>query len=264
MSSRPLQGRVAIVTGARRGIGKAVAAGLARAGARVALADIDPVGVRDAASDIARAAGVDTWSAGVDVTDAGQVQALVAGTVERFGRLDILVNAAGVLHVRPFLEQTDDEWHHTMAVNATGTFLCCRAAARYLVAQGEGGRIINVASNAARIPRMHNAAYCASKAAVLHLTRVMALELAAHRITVNALCPGATETEMLVQVQAGGDPRRLEGIITGRLDLFRSGIPLGRLARPEEQADAVVFLASDAAAFITGQAITVDGGQVVL
>jgi NAD(P)-dependent dehydrogenase (short-subunit alcohol dehydrogenase family) len=255
---------VAIVTGARRGIGRAIAAGLARAGARVTLGDLDADGLAAVAEEVAADTSAETWGTRVDVTDPVQVRALVQGTLGRFGRLDILVNAAGVLHVRPFLEQTEEEWNRTLAVNATGTFLCGQAAAAQMVAQGEGGRIINVASNAGRVPRMLNAAYCASKAAVLHLSRVMALELAPHGITVNALCPGATETEMLVKVQAGGDPRRVEGIIRGSLELFRSGIPLGRLARPEEQAEAVVFLASDAARFITGQAITVDGGQTML
>jgi 2,3-dihydro-2,3-dihydroxybenzoate dehydrogenase len=264
MVDRSLSGRVAIVTGARRGIGKAIATSLARAGGQVALADIDADEVSAAAAEVAAMAETGTLGVRVDVTDAQQVRTLVSDTVERFGRLDVLVNAAGILHVAPFLEQTEAEWDESLRVNAKGTFLCGQAAAARMVAQTEGGRIINVASNAARVPRMHNAAYCASKAAVLHLTRVMALELAAHDITVNALCPGATATEMLLNVQAGGVPSRLDGIVKGSLELHRTGIPLGRLAEPQEQAAAVAFLASDDARFITGQAITVDGGQTTI
>jgi len=132
-----------------------------------------------------------------------------------------------------------------------------------MIRQGSG-KIINTASNAGKVPRTNNAPYCASKAGVILLTRVMALELAKHNITVNALCPGAAETEMLVNIQAKGDQKVLDGIIRGNLENFRAGIPMGRLAKPEEEAAMVVYLASEAADHITGQTLVVDGGQTMV
>jgi 2,3-dihydro-2,3-dihydroxybenzoate dehydrogenase len=187
---------------------------------------------------------------------------MVDRAVKEFGSLDILVNAAAILRPIPFLDYPEDDWDATMAVNLKGTFLCGQAAARQMVAQG-GGKIVNVASNVGKVARVNNSAYCSSKAGVILLTRVMALELAKNNITVNALCPGATETEMIM-IQAGGNKKFLEGIIKGDLDSYRAGIPVGRLASPEEQADMVLFLVSEHANQITGQTFFVDGGQTMV
>ena len=165
---------------------------------------------------------------------------MVARTMAAFGKIDILVNNAGILRAVPFLNATEEDWDLTLDVNLKGVFLCSQAVAHKMVAR-KSGRIINVASNAGKVPRVNNAAYCASKAGVILLTKVMALELAKHGITANALCPGATETELLVKTQSGGLSQGLEGIIRGSLDTFRAGIPMGRLAKPEEQASMVLF-----------------------
>lgn len=256
-----LRGRVALVTGARRGIGLACALALAEAGAAVAFADLELGAVEDA---VAALAGLDTSAHGVDVADPNSVDRLVDAVVARHGRLDILVNAAGRLDVGAFVELEPEAWDRTFAVNTRGSFLVAQAVARVLVRQGSGGRIVLVGSIVARTARLNNVAYCASKAAVHQAARCMALELAPHGITVNVLSPGSTETEMLVGTQTGGDPSMLEGVVRGNLAEWRLGIPLGRLASPQDQAAMAVFLASDAAAHITGQELAVDGGQSVV
>lgn len=256
-----LSGKVALITGARRGMGKAFALAFAGRGARVVVNDIEEAELGGVADEIRESGGRVLECQG-DITRRDQVDDMVGRTVAEFGRLDILVNAAGILRPVPFLEFEVEDWDATIDVNLKGTFLCGQAAARQMAAQG-GGKIVNVASNAGIVPRMNNAAYCSSKAGVILLTRVMALELAKHKITVNALCPGATKTEMIV-VQAGGNKKFMDGIIKGDLDSYRAGIPMGRLALPEEQADMVLFLTSEHADHITGQTFFVDGGQTMV
>ena len=256
-----LSNKVVMITGARRGMGKAFALAFAGRGARVVINDIEEADLASVA-EIIREKGGTVLACRGDITQKGQVDDMVGSIIEQFGRLDILVNAAAILRPLPFLEFPEADWDATIAVNLKGTFLCCQAAARQMVAQG-GGRIVNVASNIGKVARMNNAAYCSSKAGVILLTRVMALELAKHNITVNALCPGATETEMIM-IQAGGNEAFMDGIIKGDLDSFRAGIPMGRLAKPEEQADMVLFLISEHANHITGQTFFVDGGQTMV
>jgi NAD(P)-dependent dehydrogenase (short-subunit alcohol dehydrogenase family) len=257
-----LAGKVAIVTGARRGIGQSIAVALAEAGAKIVLNDIAVEELENVAHEI-RERGGESRVYQADVSVKEQVEGLVEEATRVFGRIDVLVNNASILRVAPFVETREEDWDATLAVNLTGTFLCSQAATRQMIKQG-GGKIINVASNAGKVPRMNNAAYCASKAGVILLTRVMALELAKFDITVNALCPGATATEMLVQVQAKGDKKVLDRIIRGDLESYRSGIPMGRLAKPEEQAAMVLYLASENANHITGQTFFVDGGQTMV
>jgi 2,3-dihydro-2,3-dihydroxybenzoate dehydrogenase len=256
-----LHGQVALVTGAAGGIGQACLEAFARAGATVAAADLAGSAIDTTAAAAENQERITTHE--VDISDQASVNRLVANVVAAHGRIDAFVNAAAILDVQPFLELTLDSWDRTFAVNTRGAFLTGQAVARQMVRQGDGGRIVLIASNIARIARLNNAAYSASKAAVIHLVRCMALELARHDITVNALCPGSTATPMLVDVQAKGDRSRLEGIIRGSLEQWRTGIPLGRLAEPEDQAAMVVFLASESARHITGQALCVDGGQTL-
>jgi NAD(P)-dependent dehydrogenase (short-subunit alcohol dehydrogenase family) len=254
-------GKIAMITGAAQGIGKAVAIAFAREGANLVLADVNYKKVQETGAEAEKFGGK-TVNLAVDVTIPRQVKEMVNTALEAYGRIDILVNNAGILRAVPFLDASEEDWDLTLAVNLKGVFLCSQMVARKMVEQNSG-RIINVASNAGKVPRVNNAAYCASKAGVILLTKVIALELAKYGVTANALCPGATETELLVKTQSGGLSRGLDGIIKGSLEAFRAGIPLGRLAKPEEQASMVLFLASEAAGHITGQTFIVDGGQTM-
>ncbi len=257
-----LKEKVAIVTGARRGIGQAIAFALAEAGAKILVNDI--VGEElESVTRMINEKGWDCRAYQADISVKEQVEGLVKEALKVYGRIDVLVNDASILRVAPFLEMREEDWDATLSVNLKGTFLCSQAVARKMIIQ-RSGKIINVASNAGKVPRTNNAAYCAAKAGVILFTRVLALELAKYGITVNALCPGATETEMLVKIQAKDDPKVLEGIIKGSLETYRTGIPMGRLAKPEEQAAMVAYLASDAANHITGQTLCVDGGQTMV
>ena len=254
--------RVVLVTGAAGGIGSACARAFAETGAAIALADIDEARCASAAE------GVDSDQLsvhGVDLSSDSSIERLVRTVSERHGRIDVFVNAAAVLEPAPFLEMRPSTWDKTFAVNARGAFLLSQRIAGECVREGRTGRIVLFASILARGPaRLGNVAYSASKAAVVQAAKCMALELAPHGITVNVVSPGSTETEMLTAVQAGGDSDVLAGVVRGDLEQWRLGIPLGKLARPEDQAAAAVFLASPAAAHITGHELVVDGGQTVV
>jgi 2,3-dihydro-2,3-dihydroxybenzoate dehydrogenase len=254
-----LTGRVALITGAGSpgGIGFATATAMATAGAKVAIADLASTDVKKIVADLP---GGGHSAHIVDLTDADQTAKLVDAVTAKHGRLDAFVNAAAVLIVQPFLEVDPKSWARTLEVNTTGTFFIAQAVARYMVKHG-GGQIVLIASNVGRVPRINNSSYAASKAAVIHLARCMAMELGPQGVSVNALCPGSTATSMLVANQAGGDPSRLDGIIKGSIAQWRTGIPLGRLAEPADQAALAVFLASAGGRYISGQAICVDGAQ---
>jgi NAD(P)-dependent dehydrogenase (short-subunit alcohol dehydrogenase family) len=272
-----LKGKVAIVTGAGRklGIGRGIAMRLARDGADVAVADIcrefDEFpgyalgmweGLKETADQIS-ALGVRGLPVRVDVTDAAQVDEMVRQTVEVLGRLDIIVNnAGGVVGPAPVIAMEEAAWNKTMAINATGAFLCSRAAARQMMAQGQGGKIINISSISGKRGEPFMAAYCAAKAAVISLTRTMAVELGAVNIQVNAVCPGDVDTDLLRwgwQLEAGMRGTSYEEVVK----VATSRIPLGRLEVPEDVANLVAFLASRESDYITGQAINVDGGIVM-
>lgn len=254
-----LSGRVALITGAGQsgGIGFATATAMASAGGTVAIADLPASNVGDI---LASLPGKGHSAHAVDVTNPEQTAKLVADVAAKHGRLDTLVNAAAILVVQPFLDIDLASWSRTLEINTTGTFLIAQAASRYMVEHG-GGQIILIASNVGRVPRINNASYAASKAAVIHLARSMAMELGRHNVSVNALCPGSTATSMLIANQAAGDASRLDGIIKGSIEQWRTGIPLGRLADPADQAALAVFLASAGGRYISGQAICVDGAQ---
>jgi 3-oxoacyl-[acyl-carrier protein] reductase len=253
-----LQGLVAVITGAGSGIGRASALAFAEEGACVLAADLNPASADETAEQV-RTAGGNADTAQVDVTNGEQVEAMVQRAVDRFGRIDVLFNNAGLPQAfTPFEESTDALFDRIMDVNVRGVFYGCRAAIPRMKAQG-GGVILNTASTAGIRPRPGLAVYNASKAAVITLTKTLAVELAPHRIRVVSICPVATDTPMLpsfIGVERGADEAE------GRRR-FISTIPWGRLNRPEDIARAAVFLASSDAEMVTGTAFEVDGGRDV-
>lgn len=244
-----MKDKVAIVTGSGRGIGRAIATRLAHEGARLVIADILYDDAEQTAADL-QVVGADAVAFSIDVTDVEQVRQLMETTRARMGRLDVLVNNAGVGLNRPFLETTLEEFERTVRVNLTGTFLCSQAAARIMARQGDG-RIVNIASISGERGAQNRSAYGASKAGVILLTKVMAVELAAVGIRVNAVAPGPVATAMTSETHP---PEVRQG--------YLQRIPLKRYARPEEIADAVFFLASENSDFITGHVLNVDGGFI--
>jgi len=248
-----VEGKVALVAGAGGGIGGAGAIALGREGAAVVCADIDPAAAETAAAQI-RSAGGRAAALGIDIRDRPAVEGSVATTAREFGRLDVLVDCVGVSQTAGFLELEPGEWDRVIAVNLTGMFHLGQAAARQMVRQGGGGSIINVTSQLAEVARPERAAYVASKGGGRSLTHAMALELAAHRIRVNAIAPGPTLTGLTRVSYA--DPERLRSTI--------AQIPLGRMGQPEDIAGAIVYLASDESRWVTGSTVTVDGGYLVI
>jgi NAD(P)-dependent dehydrogenase (short-subunit alcohol dehydrogenase family) len=248
-----LQGKVAIVTGAASGIGRASAERFAAEGAAVLVADLRADACAEVASGI-RALGGRAEACAVDVSDDASVAAMVARAVQGFGGLDVLFNNAGVGHYVPFDQLEPDEWDRILNINLKGVYLGCRHAVSELRRRG-GGAILNTASLAGVRAQAQNEAYCASKAGVIQLTRSLARELGDDHIRVNCLCPGAVDTPLLRRFTSGGERADEEVAALGR----RS--PLGRVARPEEIAAAALFLVSDEASFITGVALPVDGGS---
>jgi NAD(P)-dependent dehydrogenase (short-subunit alcohol dehydrogenase family) len=258
-----LRDRVVVVTGAGGGIGRAVAAAFGVQGARVALVGRTPEPLEAAAVHVAQAGGQAMVVPG-DIALEADVRTAVAAVVERFGRLDVLVNNAAAHQPRARVVEMDlAVWERVLSVNLTGTMLFAKHAAARMIAAG-GGAIVNVGSLSGHTPRLMNAAYAASKAAVAHLTRTLALELAADGVRVNAVSPGSTETPMLQQAVARDGASGVAYRIAGDPALFRSPIPLRRIGTAAEQAAAVLFLASDAASYITGQVLQVDGGEGML
>ncbi|MGI8826474.1 MAG: glucose 1-dehydrogenase [Chloroflexota bacterium] len=247
-----LEGKVAIVTGSATGIGRACAQAMSREGACVT---IDYVGLADEANqvvdDIERDGGK-AMAVAADVTKWDQVQNLVDKTVSQFGRLDIMQNNAGWEKKYPFLDMPLDIYQRAIDINLTGTWIGSQIAARQMVKQGDGGRIINTSSVHEDLAMPTNAAYCASKGGIRMLMRTIAVELAPHKITVNDIAPGAIFTPIDKEIEE--NPKVEEQLM--------SEIPLHRWGKPEEVADLAVFLASDSAAYITGSTYFIDGGMI--
>ena len=245
-----LEGKAALVTGAGSGIGKCIAETYVREGARVAVADIDA----DAAKNVARALGNNAIALRCDVSKKADFAAAVAETLAAFGSLDILVNNAGTTHVnKPMLEIDEAEYDRMFAINVKGVFLGCQAVVPLFRKQGSGV-IINIGSTAGLRPRPGLSAYNATKGAVHILTKSLAVELAPDRIRVCAIAPVATETPLL--------PSFL-GPAQGQREKFIATVPLGRLAQPQDIANAALFLASADAEFVTGNIVEVDGGRTI-
>ena len=250
---RDLTGTVALVTGASRGLGRAFALALAEAGADLVLA---ARGVEDLrlTAEAAAKHGVRAEAFRADMREARDIEALVEGAIRAFGRIDVLVNNAGIAGAeKPVLDLERREWEDALAVNLLGPALLARAVARGMVERRQG-RIINVASIAGLAPVSRLGPYCVSKAALIQLTRVMALELARHNVQVNALCPGYFRTPMNEAFFATPKGQAV----------VQHAIPMQRLGDPKELAPMVVFLASEASSFMTGSVVVVDGGQTLV
>lgn len=243
-----LQDKVAIVTGAASGNGRGIALRLAEEGARVVVIDVNITGAQETAAMI-EALGSKAVVVRADVGRREQLEAMVATTLDRFGRVDILVNNAGVESMKPFLELPEAEWDRVMTVNLKGPFLCSQAVGR-VMAQAGGGKIVNIASICSDVALTGEAHYIASKGGLLMLTKAMALDLAQYNINVNAVGPGVIETAMTAN--SLNNPARVE--------MFLNHIPLKRIGQPRDVANAVLFLASAEADYITGTILYVDGG----
>ena len=249
--------KVVFVTGAGQGMGRAVVQHFGAAGAQVVAVDIN----LEAASAAVSEFGANGLALACNVSDPAAVKAAFAAVEERFGRLDVVVNSAGIGSVDAFLDTPDDNWTRVIGVNLTGTFLCIQAALPDMLAARQG-RIVNIASTAGQRGYAYVAAYVAAKHGVVGLTRALALELAPQGITVNAVCPGYTETEILRESIANVMAKTGRSEADARAE-FARGNPQGRIVQPQEVADAVQWLCSDAAGAITGQSISVSGGEVM-
>lgn len=251
-----LQGKSALITGAARGIGAAFARAYVAEGATVAVADIDLA----RATETAAAIGPQAYAIGLDVANQGSIDAAIAAVVARAGGLDILINNAAVYDAGPIVDITRASYDRLYAVNVAGTLFTLQAGAKQMIAQGRGGRIINIASQAGRRGEAIAAIYCSTKAAVISLTQSAGLDLIRHRINVNGIAPGVVESDMWDHVDTFfaryenrpiGEKKRLVG----------EGVPYGRMGRPEDLAGMAVFLASAEAEYIVAQTYNVDGGQ---
>ena len=250
-----LADKVALVTGGAQGIGRAIVAGLIANGARVAIVDIDEAAARRTVAEFEAEGTVAAWTA--DVSDTVQMQAAAADVIRRWGRIDILVNNAGLntrKDRRPIHEFADEDWERILRVDLTGVFVTSRAVIPHLIQSG-GGRIVNIASVVGLVPLRLQRAFVAAKAGVINLTRSMALELATHRILVNAVAPGSTLTDGTRALFYGADGAYSEKAVS-----LLAHIPLARPAEPEEIAHAVLFLVAPEASYVTGSVVTVDGG----
>jgi 2-hydroxycyclohexanecarboxyl-CoA dehydrogenase len=250
----PLAGKIALVTGGGRGIGAAISIRLAEDGADVAVCDLDRTLAGTVAERAVASFGRRAIAVGMDVADEASVRGGVASVTERLGPVDVLVNNAGVDVIGPFIDSTEEAWGRIIAVNLVGTLRCCREVAPGMAERGSG-TIVNIASDAGKVGSSGEAVYSATKGGIIAFSKTLARELAATGITVNCVCPGPTDTALLGQV-AEANPR-----LRGALE---RAIPLRRVARPEEIANAVAFLAAPDASYITGQALSVSGGLTMV
>ena len=251
-----LRGKTALVTGGGRGIGRAIALGLAQEGAQVAVLDI----LADNAAAVAReieATGVKALALPADLTKRAQVDRAIADTLAQFGQIDILVNNAGWDRMEMFLDSEEETWDKIIAINFKGMLYVCKAALPSMVARGQG-KVISIASDAGRAGSTGEAVYAGTKGAIIAFSKTLAREMARHKITVNVVCPGLTETPLLQGIREQSP--KTEKVI----EAVTRAIPLGRVGQPEDIAGAVVYLASPAADFVTGQTLSVSGGLTMV
>jgi len=255
-----LDGKVAIVTGAGRGIGEAIGLRMIDEGAKVVFADIDAASA-EAAAEKARKKGGKAIGVAADVSDRSQIQKMVQKTVSEFGQIDLLFNNAGVNHQQRFLETTEDNWNRIMNINALSVLLCTQEVAKQMIKQGKGRKIINTASLAGRQGYPDIAPYCASKFAVVALTQASARGLAEHKILVNAFSPGVVHTPLWDQldqecVDMGVTKKKGEA-----MNAFAAGALVGRVSTPDDMTGLALYLASSESDYMTGQVIGIDGGM---
>jgi 2-hydroxycyclohexanecarboxyl-CoA dehydrogenase len=247
-----LAGKTALVTGAGRGIGRAIALALAQEGCQVGIADINALAADEVAAE-AKARGVDALALPVDLTRRAEVARMARTALARFGQIDVLVNNAGWDRMGLFLDTDEDVWERIIAVNLKALLYVCKTVLPSMVERG-AGKVVNIASDAGRVGSSGEAVYSATKGAVIAFSKALAREMARHRITVNVVCPGLTETPLLQSLRSQSP--KMEKI----LDAVTRATPLGRVATPDEIAGAVVFFASPEADFVTGQTLSVSGG----
>jgi len=250
-----LKNKVAIITGARRGMGKADALALAKAGAKVVVSDISQPDCQKVVEEIKKQKG-EAVAVKCDVAKKEEVDNMVKVAIDQWGKVDILINNAGICQFKPFLDLTEEEWDRTIDINLKGYFLCAQAAAKEIAKQ-KSGAIVNIASIAmgqVGVGFATLAHYTASKGGIVGMTETLAIELGVHNIRVNAIAPGVIETPMIDPVKQ--DPKAMEGILTR--------LPLHRVGKPEEVSNLVLFLASDESSYITGSTVVVDGGWLAV
>ncbi len=244
-----LEGKTVVVTGSSRGIGRAIAIKAAEEGANVVVNSRKKKSADKVAKEI-KDMGGNAIGVKADVSKSNDIKKLIKKTVDEFGKLDVLVNNAGIIKYSSFIELKEKDWDKLMDVDLKGVFLCSQEAAKQMIKQGDGGNIVNISSIAGFIGFMNLPHYCTAKAGVIELTKQMALELAPHKINVNCVGPGAIKTDMTKNIE--DSEKELKKIL--------SRIPLGRMGEPDEIANVVVFLASDEASYVTGETVFVDGG----
>ena len=252
--------KVSIVTGAAGGIGAEIVKKLAQQGSIVVAVDLNQNGLNSVVNELQKT-GYKVHAYAVDISSSSEVEAMVSEVESRFGPINYLVNGAGTLKVGQVTELTEEDWDITMRVNAKGVFLVSRTVARRMIANNTQGAIVTLASNAALVARMDMAAYSASKAAIISMTKCLGLELAEYGIRCNIVAPGSTDTDMLRSLWNGVDSTQIS--IDGSPETFRVGVPLGRIAQPDHVASTVLFLLSDQAMHITMETLTVDGGATL-
>lgn len=246
-----LKDKVAIVTGSAGGIGRGIALKLSSLGAKVVVADIKVEAAKETLSLIEKGGGTGLVL-NTDITDRNQVQEMVKSTLDKFGKLDILVNNAGWDIIEPFVNNKPDLWDKVIAINLKGPIYCTRAVLDHFISR-QYGKIVNISSDAGRVGSSGEAVYSACKGGIIAFTKTIAREMARYKINVNCVCPGPTETPLLAEMTKGEIGAKI-------IDAMTKAVPFRRLAKPEDIAGAVAFLASDEAGFITGQTLSVSGG----